>query len=142
MKSAYEMFIDTDTGYLAACNGISKLATQNPNGTVTWHYYESKPMSAYLASVSVSKYALIQYNHTGINANFPVWLMCKPSDTGKVRASFINLSKAIMAFENAFGPQVYSKVIILYHSIPEQWSMQAISLSRVLMQMAHCQVKD
>jgi hypothetical protein len=110
MKSSYDFYITTDTGYSAACNGVEQSIQQFPNGTVTWHYAENKPLSAYLASVTVSKFALLHEEYKGVESDFPIWLFCLPSDTTKVKNSFINLPKAIGTFEKAFGPQVYSKV--------------------------------
>jgi len=110
MKSSYDMFIETDTGYVAACNGVLKDINQLPSGSIIWHYTESRVLSAYLASVSVSKYVILKSGYKGMEADFPVWLLCKAGDSNKIKTSFVNLPKAIEAFEMAFGPQVYSKV--------------------------------
>jgi aminopeptidase N len=109
MKSAYEFFIETDSNYLAACNGLL-IDVQNIPMSKIWHYNEPVPMSAYLAAVSVSKYSIIGSSFTGLNNKFPLELFCKSADSNKVKASFIHLPNAISAFEKAFGPQPYSKV--------------------------------
>lgn len=109
MKSKYEFFIETDTNYTAACNG-ELIGVQTIGNSKLWHYAETWPMSAYLASVSVSRYAILKSRYHGVQKDFPVWLYCQPSDSGKVKTSFTNLPKAIGAFEKAFGPQVYQKV--------------------------------
>ena len=109
MKSTYDFFIETDTTHVAACNGI--LAdTQRRASSVIWHYKENKVLSAYLASVSVSRFSILKSAYNGVSADFPVWLFCRTSDTNNVKASFVNLPEAIEAFENAFGPQMYGKV--------------------------------
>jgi len=109
VKTAYHFYVETDIGYTAACNGLL-IDTAIQNGGVLWHYFEPVPMSSYLVSVAVSKYAFVKNQFQGKDANFPVWLMSASADTMKVKNSFLNLSKAILSFENAFGPQVYSKV--------------------------------
>ncbi len=109
MKSTYEFYIQTDTNYVAACNGILKDVTLNGNSKI-WHYRENNIMSAYLASVSVSQFSILKSNFTGVNANFPIWLYCAGVDSFKVKSSFANLPFAIDAFEKAFGPQPYDKV--------------------------------
>jgi hypothetical protein len=109
MKSSYEFFIETDTNYVAACNGVLT-DTQRLASSRVWHYKETKVLSAYLAAVSVSKFSILKSQYAGLETNFPVWLFCKPSDTNKIKASFVNLPKAIQAFETAFGPQIYGKV--------------------------------
>jgi hypothetical protein len=109
MKSAYEFFIETDSNYAAACNGLL-IGVNGIQGGKIWHYYEPVPMSAYLAAVSVSKYSVLGSSFAGQNKNFPIELFCKSADSNKVKASFIHLPDAIQAFEKAFGPQVYSKV--------------------------------
>lgn len=109
MKSVYEFYIETDTNYTAACNGELK-SVQKIGNSKLWHYAETWPMSAYLASVSVSRYAILKSNYHGIQRDFPMWIYCLPSDSVKVKVSFTNLPKAIAAFEKAFGPQAYKKV--------------------------------
>ena len=109
MKSTYEFYIHTDTNFVAACNGLLQDVQVDGNSKV-WHYKESVPMSAYLAAVSVSKYSVVNSNYAGQNKNFPVELFCKSIDSNKVKASFIHLPLAIQAFEEAFGPQPFSKV--------------------------------
>lgn len=109
MKTLYDLNIETDTNYTAACNGVLTHVTSKPNSKI-WHYTESVPLSAYLVSVSVSKYAIVSSDYSGMTSKFPVWLMSVPGDTIKVKNSFVNLPKAIEAFEKAFGPQIFSKV--------------------------------
>lgn len=109
MKSAFDMFIETDTAYTAACNGVLQ-SVQNTGSSKIWHYKETVPMSVYLASVSVSKFHVLNSSFTGMASSFPTQLFCKVSDTIKVKKSFVNLPDAIRFFEAAFGPQPYSKV--------------------------------
>ncbi len=109
MKSQYEMYVETDPLYRAACNGL--LIDVNNKGTSkVWHYKETVPMSAYLASVSVSKFYVMQSNYNGISNAFPVELFGLEKDTAATKLAFRNLPKAIQFFEEAFGPQPYSKV--------------------------------
>ncbi len=109
MKSPYEMFIETDTNYVAACNGVLMDTKRQGDGLI-WHYLESVPMSVYLASVSVSKFSILKSNYTGISSSFPVEVFYKASDSLRVKGAFVNLPDAIRFFEEAFGPQPYSKV--------------------------------
>ena len=109
MKSAYDMYIETDTAYTAACNGVLQ-SVKNSGTSKIWHYRETVPLSVYLASVSVSKFHVINGNYNGISASFPTQLFCKASDSLKVKNSFVNLPDAIRFFEEVFGPQPYSKV--------------------------------
>lgn len=109
IKGAYEFYIQTDTNYVAACNGVLKDVAQNGNSKI-WHYREDHIMSAYLASVSVSQFSILKSNFNGVNTNFPIWLYCAGADSFKVKSSFANLPFAIAAFEKAFGAQPYDKV--------------------------------
>ncbi|HEY1046701.1 MAG TPA: M1 family aminopeptidase [Bacteroidia bacterium] len=109
MKTAYDMYIETDTNYTAACNGIL-ISHELSNNSAVWHYQETVPISVYLASVSVSKFSVLKSDYNGIGGSYPIELFCKSSDTNKVKASFANLPKALEAFEAAFGPQPFSKV--------------------------------
>ncbi|MCC6818170.1 MAG: T9SS type A sorting domain-containing protein [Bacteroidia bacterium] len=109
MKSSYEFFIETDTDFVAACNGLL-LDVNSTSEAKVWHYLETVPMSAYLAAISVSRYQIFQDTFSGMNAQFPVQIFHKASDSLKVRKSFANLPNAIRFFEESFGPQPYSKV--------------------------------
>jgi hypothetical protein len=109
MKSSYDLWIETDSGFTAACNGVLK-DVNDKSSSVIWHYSERQPMSAYLASVSVSRYSILKSDYKGMASDFPVWLFCKAVDSINVKKSFVNLPKAIQAFESAFGPQLYGKV--------------------------------
>lgn len=109
MKTAYDMFIETDSAYTAACNGLL-IDVQSQGATKIWHYRETVPMSAYLAAVSVSKFSVLRSSFNGLQKTFPVELFCQSGDTNKVKASFANLHNAVNEFEKAFGPQPYSKV--------------------------------
>ena len=109
IKNSYDFYIETDTNYTAACNGILISNTKNGNSRI-WHYQESTIMSAYLASVTVSKFTILKSQYNGLQKQFPIWLNCLPVDTNKIKASFSNLPATIAAFENAFGAQLYSKV--------------------------------
>jgi hypothetical protein len=108
-KSSYSFRIETDTNYMAACNGLFIRDTLINNSRF-WEYKESVPMSAYLVSVSVSKFVRLESTYQGIEKVFPITLFARVQDTSKVRTSFEKLPLAIQAFEKAFGPQVYSKV--------------------------------
>ena len=109
MKSAYEFYIETDTNYRAACNGLF-LGCELKSQSKIWHYKETVPMSAYLAAVSVSQYGLVESKYTGINNSFPIELFAAYADTTNVKASFTHLPNAINCFEKSFGHQPYSKV--------------------------------
>lgn len=109
MKSKYDFYIETDTNYTAACNGVL-ISEQKIGNSKFFHYQETNVMSSYLASVSVSKYSVVKNQYQGIEKSFPVWLHCLETDSIKVKNSFKNLNLAIKAFEEAFGPQVYNRV--------------------------------
>lgn len=109
MKSPYEMYIETDSNYVAACNGVL-LESYRQGDAMIWHYLESVPLSVYLASVSVSKFSILKSSYQGLQTSFPLELFYKASDSLRVKGAFVNLPDAIRFFEEAFGPQPYSKV--------------------------------
>lgn len=109
MKSAYDFYIETDSNYTAACNGLL-ISGQISGDARIWHYRENIPMSAYLVSVSVSKFSVLGASFAGMQHTFPISLYCRAADTARVRTSFLRLPEAIRAFEKAFGPQQFSKV--------------------------------
>jgi len=108
-KCTYEYFITTDTLRKAFCGGNLVDITKQ-DSTTTWHWRDSDPVSAYLASITLSDYATISSTYNGLERTIPIQLCARPADTTNLKASFIHLPDAIAAFENSYGPYQFDRV--------------------------------
>jgi hypothetical protein len=108
-KSKYQFNITCDTARRAYCNGV--LTADVVNGlkrTRKWVLNEQIP--TYLASVSVAKYAKVNWAINAINGNKPIDLVAFATDTTAVKNGFVNLKNCVTGFENYFGPYMWNRV--------------------------------
>jgi hypothetical protein len=109
-RSSYEFNILTSQGRKAFCGGelVSEIVAGTDSVIRKWVLDEQIP--TYLASVAVSNYTSVNYNYQGLNRTFPVILAALPSDTIKLKSSFINLNNAIGVFEEKYFPYEWSRI--------------------------------
>lgn len=108
-RSLFQFHITTDSGFMAVCNGMPAPATLNTDSSLTWHWYMNQPIPAYLASVAVSQYTLLTLPYQGKEKNFDIMIAAQAADTGRARASTINLGKALRLFEERFTPYPFER---------------------------------
>ncbi len=108
-RASYETYITTAPGDKAFCGGLL-IDSLSAGGKMVWHWLLEEPIPTYLASVAVSNYTSISYIYNGIEANFPVILAVRPTDSARISLVFSNLPDAIGAFEQAWGAQPFSRV--------------------------------
>lgn len=115
MKGTFSYTIVTDTGFAAICGGnlVSKI---NKDSTITWHYTLNQPIPSYLASVSVSRYELLQGTMQSMQGEIPYILAAQAGDTQNLKASFKNFNGAVEAFVNYFGPYYWDR--LGYNCVP------------------------
>jgi hypothetical protein len=76
-----DQFITCDSDYKVACNGLLQSEVDNGDGTKTFHWYESHPISTYLISLALSNYAVFQQTYTAGNGiEMPLWHYVLPED--------------------------------------------------------------
>lgn len=109
-RSTYSFHITTNPNRKAFCNGILEGSTDNPDDTKTWHWNMYQSIPTYLASVAVSNYQTLEWQHYGIADTILVQLGARAADTSDLRASFVHLPDCISAFENAFGPYQFDRI--------------------------------
>jgi peptidase M1-like protein/type IX secretion system substrate protein len=109
-KSTYSMEIITDSTEMAMCSGLLRMSNPLPDGKTEWLWELSEPVPSYLVSMAVANYTPVQSQYQGISSTFPVWLNATPTDSAKMKNSFVHLPDAIAAFEQAYGPQPFGKV--------------------------------
>lgn len=108
-RSTYDFHITTDSNYMAVCNGLPQPTTINGNNSLTWNWQLNQAIPTYLACVAVSTYTPIKFTYQGKNKNFEVILAAQAKDTVKVKASMVNLNKALQFFEEKFAPYPFDR---------------------------------
>ncbi len=109
-RATYDLYVTVDTTKKATGGGLLIGITDNGDGTHTWHWYESHPIPTYLASVAVGDYTLFDDEFEGTEDTVPISIYTKPSDTGNVKGSFVNLKSILEFFEEKFGTYPFEKV--------------------------------
>jgi aminopeptidase N len=109
-RATYSFAITTSNAHKAVCNGAFTGQINNPNNTVTWNWFLQQDIPSYLACIAVANYATVNQTFSGVNGNVPVELVAVPSDTTNMKNAFVNLEAGFDAFEERFGPYLWSKV--------------------------------
>lgn len=110
-RATYEMHITTAAASKAVCSGLPLGFSNNPDGTVTWHWKLNEEIPTYLASVAVAGYASLEGKYKSISGDsVPYILAALPADTAKLRDSFIHLSDAFDGFEDCYGQYRFGRV--------------------------------
>lgn len=108
-KSTYEFNITTDVSKTSFCNG--QLISDVSNGSVHIRkWILNKEIPSYLASVAVADYTQVNWNVNAANGNLPITLAARSTDTTALKNGFVNLSNAVLGFENYYGPYVWNRV--------------------------------
>ncbi|MFH1321607.1 MAG: M1 family aminopeptidase [Bacteroidota bacterium] len=109
-RSTHEFFITTEDSKNAFCNGLLQDTVHNPNSTIIWHWKMDQTIPSYLASVAVAGYATVNISYNGINGPIPIMLNALPSDTTKLKNSFLHLTDAIGVYETYYGPHQFDRI--------------------------------
>lgn len=109
-RSTYSIIITTTTDRVVASNGLLQSVVNNGNGTHTFTWYLHQTIPSYLACIAINQYAVLNKTFTGLNGPIPVSLYALPSDTNKLKSSFVNLEAAFHFFEEKFGAYAWDKI--------------------------------
>lgn len=109
-RAEYEFNITSSNGKVASCNGALTNEVIIAGDTVMRTWKLTKQIPSYLACVAVTNYETVNQIHTGIAGPIPIELHARATDTTNMKNSFVNLTEAIDAFENAYGQYRWNKV--------------------------------
>ena len=105
-RATSEMVVTVPAGFTAVSNGALESQRDNPDGTVTFHWYERRPHVNYLVSLVVGKFVHISEKYGAI----PLDIYVPPGKEELVPRSFGNTADMMRVFEQAFGhPYPYEK---------------------------------
>ena len=109
-RASYEYHITCDSLRMALCNGNLLDSIHNNDGTVTWHWKLDETIPTFIAGFAVSKFTTVNWTFDGLNGPVPVVLGALPSDTTKMKNSFVHLQNCFNTFESHYGPYIWNKV--------------------------------
>lgn len=111
-RSSFSFDISVPGDKFAVCNGLLQDSSTTTGGLkrYEWHLEESIP--SYLVCVAVGSYEVLASSYSSLfgGQNIPVELYARASDTASLKSSFVNLHRAIEAFESRYGVYRFSKV--------------------------------
>ncbi len=91
-------------------NGIL-IAELNVPGGIERSWRQEEPIPSYLACFAAGPFTSFKREYPGgLNTLIPVEIAAAPADTNNVRNTFINLPKAIEAYEYWYGPYQWDKI--------------------------------
>lgn len=110
-RATYTIAINTTGTKVGHANGLL-VDQQTVNNVLTRTWELNTPIPTYLSAFAIADYATISqtYNSTLTGVSTPIELVSLASDTTNFKNSFVNLNKAIEAYEYWFGPYNWEKV--------------------------------
>ena len=109
-RAEYDVYGTVQTGLTVTGGGSLVDTINNGNNTTTWHWRIPHNIPTYLASIAVGEYVEYIDEYIGIVDTIPISIFTKPSDTGNIAGSFVNLHEIMSFFETHFGPYPFEKV--------------------------------
>ena len=109
-KATYDYFITVPDTLTAACPGTLQAIIPNAGHTRTFHWNLSSPVSTYLSSVAVSRYALLNDSLRGKNGLIPAQYFVKPENKEKAKITFSHVQQYLTIYEDLFGPYPWEKI--------------------------------
>ncbi len=104
-KLRTELVVTVEEGYEVVSNGrlVSKGPGPNP-GRVRWHWVQDLPHSAYLVTLAVGKFGVVELGGPGsARPGLPMPVYTPVGTEDNVRASFANTPEMVAFFEQRFG---------------------------------------
>lgn len=110
-KALFNFHITVRQGWTAQCNGLlQSVDTNTTDGSLTFHWQESKPIPTYLAAVAAGSLNTINYTLQGFNTSYPVTLLYTHQDSARVRDAFAILEDVLPKYEQCFGDYEWGKL--------------------------------
>ncbi|MCW2529704.1 MAG: metallopeptidase [Pseudonocardiales bacterium] len=113
-KSAFDITVRVPTGFTAVGNG-ELVSQRSAGGATTFHWRESEPMAAYLATASIGRFQVSTYKI----GRLPVYVAVDPREAAGSAASLAKLP-TILAWETGlFGAYPFSSTGAIVMHAPD-----------------------
>lgn len=110
-RATYEINIETVKGVTGFAVG-TYLGEEDKGGTIVRSYSMNQPLPTYLVGVAASNYDTFEYDYiSSVDGKaIPVQIISKANTLSITKNSFINLDKAMEAFEYWYGPYIWERI--------------------------------
>lgn len=109
-RALYDVYLTVANDKKAVSGGNLIEVIDNGNNTSTWHWKTIQTLPTYLISATTGSYELKSDNFSGEQAQIPITIYCRPSDTSLTAGTFVNLKKILQVYESHFGPYPFERV--------------------------------
>ncbi|MCR4659530.1 MAG: T9SS type A sorting domain-containing protein [Bacteroidales bacterium] len=109
-KGTYTLTVTSYPGWTTRCGGLLTSERLNPDGTQTTTWHIGLPTPAYLVSVAVAPWKIIERDFRGLDSTYQATLAYTTQDSTEVYHTFDVLDSVIPAFERAFGPYQWRRI--------------------------------
>lgn len=99
------LHVTVPAGLVVATNGAARGKTDNADGTSTYHWHVSTPISPYNVALNIAPYRTIERPYTSVTGEtFPVVFYVVEDDYEKGEAFYPEIVRHLRWFEEALGP--------------------------------------
>ena len=106
-KASYRFTVTTDANYRAVCNGVLQARTTR-SSRETWVYEQAEPMPAYLATVQIGRYGLLELDAGRSAPQVPQSVAVSPALADQARAGLALQPAMMRTFSSCFGPYPFA----------------------------------
>lgn len=106
-KASYRFTVTTDANYRAVCNGVLQSRTTR-SSRETWTYEQAEPMPAYLATVQIGRYSLLELDTGRHPAQVPQLVAAPPALADQARTGLALQPAMMRTFSSCFGPYPFT----------------------------------
>jgi hypothetical protein len=116
-RATYDVYGRVENDKTAVCGGTLVSVVDNGDNTSTWHWNLAQTIPAYLASIAVGNYSLVEDTLQGLNGSVPITYYVQPSQVPRVNSTFLHMKEILAVFESHFGPYPFDRAGITATSL-------------------------
>ncbi len=105
-----DLLITVPKDLVVATNGKLRSNNNNGNGTITWHWEVTTPISNYNIALNIAPYKVIEDKIQSVSgSSFPVYFYVLPEDYEKGKKLMPQIIDHVKWFESVLGPYPFQK---------------------------------
>lgn len=122
-KAAYSVSLTTGSDYHVVANGVLT-GTRRSGSTTTWTYEQAEPMSPYLATVQIGRYAVRR-----LAAAVPLDVIAAPARRAGASGPLSRQPEMMAVFSELFGPYPFASYAVVVTEDPLEIPLEAQTVS-------------